>query len=499
MNLLACATRAPTVHCLALAAVLTASALPAQVPPALPAGALPTGEIVDPVPCAKFPGESYALYLPQAYTPERRWPVLYAFDARQHGRQVAELYRDAAERLGWIVVSSNNSRSDEPNDPNGAAMQAMWDDSHERFALAPHRAYATGFSGGARVACLLAQAHAGEVAGVIGHGGGFPVNRPPSASTPFAFFGLAGRRDFNFPELLRLDHTLGELGLDHHFEGFDGEHSWAPPEEAGLALEWMELLAMRCGLAPRNDTLIGEIWRHFLSRAQASAASDSVAAARGYDGLWRDFAGLRPADELAGIRRKLDDLRASPRFAAESAAQTAEEIAQAAYLERAQSRLRGVLADTDDWNATRAARTLEIPQLRKQQERAATAYARDAAARSLASLFVETVFYLPRDLAARGDFGRALHLIEIAQEIRPDGAGAWYALGAMRARSGDPRGAVSALRRASETGRIEAEQLQSDPDLVGLRERGDFQKLLAKLRAQPPASPERASPRQNHS
>ena len=52
---------------------------------------LAKGQIVDQVPCtsAAIP-QTYALYLPSAYSKERRWPVLYLFDARQHGAMAAE-------------------------------------------------------------------------------------------------------------------------------------------------------------------------------------------------------------------------------------------------------------------------------------------------------------------------------------------------------------------------------------------------------------------------
>ena len=230
-----------------------------MAPPAAPTQtpAFARGEIVDPVACTNFPGQSYALYLPSNYTPDRSWPVIYVYDPREHGGYAAELHRAAAERLGWIVVASNNTRSDErDHDPNPAAMQATWEDSHRRFAIDPRRVYATGFSGGARAAALLgitldkrAQANPGaaeKVAGVIGQGGGFPVGpRGPRPEAPpaFAFYGLAGRRDFNVSEMTQLEADLGAFGTPHHFESFDGRHAWAPVEEVGAAMVWMELRA----------------------------------------------------------------------------------------------------------------------------------------------------------------------------------------------------------------------------------------------------------------
>ncbi len=447
---------------------------------------LARGEIVDPVECAGFAGQTYALYLPSAYSPERQWPVLYTFDARQNGRGVAELYREAAERLGWIIVSSNYARSDEEMDPNIEAMKAMWADSHARFAIDPRRVYATGHSGGARAACVMGTLRKGEVAGVIGHGGGFPFNWPPTKDTQFAFYGLAGTRDFNFPELLALDRTLDQLGLDHHFESFEGEHAWSPPAEAGLALEWMELLAMRKGTAPRRPALIDAIWDHQNAVARRDEATDPVATLRREEGLVRDFAGLRPAAELDAVRAKAEALRAAPATQQAIAEQAAIEKEQQAYLARAQGRLSGILQAIDESSPSAAARELEIGRLRKEAEKAPTQYARQAAQRTLNTLLGQAIFYMPREFANRKDWPRALFLIGIATEIRPDSAGVWYALAAMRARSGDGRGAVSALKRALDNGRVEARWLETDTDFDSVRQRSDFKALLAELQAQPP-------------
>lgn len=461
--------------------VRATAAAPAAPPPPAP---LARGEIVDPVQCEGFPGQTYALYLPRTYTKDRAWPVLYTFDARQNGRAVAELYREAAERLGWIIVSSNYARSDEEMEPNVAAMKAMWEDSHARFAIDPKRVYATGHSGGARAACVLGTLRAGEVAGVIGHGGGFPFNWPPSKETRFAFYGLAGNLDFNFPELLELDRTLDRLGLDHHFESFEGPHAWSPPAEAGMALEWMELLAMRQGTAPRRPELVDAIWSHFSALARKDEATDPVATLRRLEALVRDFSGLRPEAEIAAVKAGADALRAAPATQQEIAEQAAIEREQQVYLTRARGRLASILQDIDASSPAAAARELEIGRLHKEAEKAPSQYARLAAQRSLNTLWGQTIFYLPREFANRKDWAHAIFLLGIANEIKPDTVGGWYSLAAMRARSGDGRGAVSALKRAREYGRLEARWLEQDGDFDGVRGRGDFQSLLAELRAQ---------------
>jgi hypothetical protein len=118
---------------------------------------LPRGEIIPKVVCAADAEETYALYLPTSYDPAKPRPILYLLDAKRRGAMAAERFREAAETYGWILASSNNSESDGPFTPNIRAMRAMWADTQGRVAIDPRRVYVSGFSGGARAACMLAQ------------------------------------------------------------------------------------------------------------------------------------------------------------------------------------------------------------------------------------------------------------------------------------------------------------------------------------------------------
>jgi hypothetical protein len=50
----------------------------------------------------------------------------------------------AAERYGWIVAGSNNSRNG-PDVRLNEILSALWQDTHERLAIDDRRVYATGF------------------------------------------------------------------------------------------------------------------------------------------------------------------------------------------------------------------------------------------------------------------------------------------------------------------------------------------------------------------
>ena len=175
--------------------------------------AIPKNQIVKKLECLNDSSQSYALYLPSNYTPDRKWPILYALDPGVRGKTPVERFKEAAEKYGWILAGSNNSRNG-PWRRAADAWSAMTKDTQQRFSIDDDRVYATGFSGGARVALQIAQLCQDCLAGVIASGAGFPAGLAPSTSMHFLFFGTTGIDDFNFSELRSLDVPLTKAGIN---------------------------------------------------------------------------------------------------------------------------------------------------------------------------------------------------------------------------------------------------------------------------------------------
>jgi dienelactone hydrolase len=207
--------------------------------------------------CAKNPGQTYALYLPSNYTPTKKWPIIYAFDPSARGDRPVDTLKAGAEKYGYIVAASNNSRNGQWP-PEIEAAQAVSDDTHTLLSIDDHRVYFTGFSGGARVAGRIAQL-CKCAAGVYLNGAGFPSGTAPSPrDSVFPVFATVGNLDFNFPEVTRLDEALAAAGYPHFLRYFEGPHQWAPSEVAEEALGWFRLVAMKKDLAPRDADFIAQ-------------------------------------------------------------------------------------------------------------------------------------------------------------------------------------------------------------------------------------------------
>jgi predicted esterase len=450
--------------------------------PETPAAAIPKGQIIPKVVCASDAEQSYALYLPSNFSAERTWPILYLHDPRRHGADAVGLFRTAAEKYGWMLAGSNNTESDGPMAPNIKAMAAVWEDTHRSLPIDTRRVYATGFSGGARAACLLGQRTEGKVAGVIGCGAGFAESLPPDKNLPFVFFGAVGNTDFNYREMRRLDVTLAALSATHRLAVFDGPHRWPPEELCGRAIEWMELQAMRRGTRPRDEALISE----WVARDAGQAAALETAGKKGealarYREIAVDYGGLA---DLASVRGNVERLEKDRDAVKEIDRQRSLEEREDRTQEEIFQKLLGALRSDDPVPPQRLVQDLRIPALWSAAESGATEAERLSAKRILAALSVQTSFYLPREYFAKHDVRRARLCNAVALEVRPAQAGiVLYNFACFQAQAGDRAGAMASLESAIEKGFRDSALLETDPDLVSLRNDAAFQKLVEKAKA----------------
>jgi len=267
---------------------------------------LPAGRIIDVVKCEADPSQSYALYVPSNYSGTRRWNVIFAMDPGARGRIPVTQFQVAAEKYGYIVAGSNNSR-------NGywssslLAVQAMAADVGARFVIDSKRIYAAGMSGGARVAMQVAMAD-NQIAGVIACSAGYP-DAQPRKSVQFAVFATAGTEDFNYLELRKLDR---ELKSPHHLAIFEGGHGWLSSDLAVEAVEWMEIQAMKSGRRAKDNALLEKIFAKRVAQLGAESGDPAVLSAS--EGLVSDFEGLTDvsayATRAAALRRQKTVLEA---------------------------------------------------------------------------------------------------------------------------------------------------------------------------------------------
>lgn len=241
------------------------------------------GTVIDATATIADPSMTYSVYLPKSYSDDKKFPVILAFDPHGEGNLPVAMYRELAEKYGYILIGSDNSRNGLDGNAVLGIINAMLKEVKERYSTDTSRIYTLGFSGGARVA-VIAALEPGGILSVTGSGAGFP-NAGASSAYNFDYLGMAGTYDFNMHELIILDEYLEKTQMQHALILFNGIHEWPPKDVMERSFLWNDLCAMRKGLMKRSDEEI----KYFRS------LQDSLL----YD--------LREEKDLIGLRRELQN------------------------------------------------------------------------------------------------------------------------------------------------------------------------------------------------
>lgn len=437
----------------------------------------------------------HALYVPSGYSADRSWPLVLIMDAR--GRALVPLERmiPAAERWGYILVSSYDTASDGPSEPNAVAVEAMLEDAQDLFAIDARRLYFVGFSGTARQAWTFGRQLAAYTHGVIGFGAGLPsptfllTTRMDGGPPPFAFFGGAGDLDFNYEEVRRLDDRLDDSGIPHRMRFYDGPHAWPGEEVFADALEWMVIQAARAGLVQRSPAELDTLYEARASRADSLAAvGDLLGAVDAYRALVDGFDGLRPT---TGAADALERILASDGYDDER--DRLQEILR--EREAFDERFAAFLDDArDDDGPFDVGDAVELLGLDERLDRSGGGgpdalphrpESSDSQAlldrRILDAVYVRASFYEPAALLDDGAWEKAEAFYRLADRIRPDRPRVCLGLARVHAQTGQVDEAFTALECAAASGGLAASDLRTDELLAPLRDDERFQAILRRL------------------
>lgn len=455
---------------------------------------LPNDEIIERVICAEHPEQSYAIYLPANYSRERGWPVLFAFDPGARGKLPVERYREAAEKYGWIIIGSNNSRNG-PIQPSVDAWNAMVADARQRFKIDERRVYMAGFSGGARLAIYLAAECEGCVAGVIASGAGFPAGLKPKTPLPFPIFATVGVDDFNFAEVIEMDRDLAKADAKHQLEVFAGRHDWPPSNVAARAVEWMELQAIKSATRAVDREMIEAAWQRQLAEARSLISENKAFEAyRSFSSLVSTFTGLHDVTATQEELRKLQDIAAVKNGIRDEAKQIIRQ-------REIEGRIRGLIATSqkntlptpsENDSATRAdslAQTSppdllknQLSELRRQSTKSEDSSDRRIARRVLEGLLIG-LFELGTSELQQKHYDAAVQSFSLATEVNPDRAGPHFYLASALAAKGDKNKSLRELKAAVERGFSDLNAVTGNTLFDSLRQEPQYLEILQTLKS----------------
>lgn len=428
------------------------------------------GQILENVVNSVDANQSYALYLPSTYSSEKKYPVVYIFDAHGSGKLPVSLYKGIAEKYGYILIGSNNSKNGIPWDQTQVIANNLFSDSQERLSINTARIYVLGFSGGARVANALCITN-GAIAGAICCGAASPAANNKDPRSNYTFLGICGNKDFNYVEMRKYDMIeLAGRGVKHAFIEFDGKHEWPSEEVMKEAFLWTELSAMRKDPSLKNDALVKEnILLYSNQIKEAEQKNQTVEVYNTVRKVINFFDGLTDLKEFYEIYKPLKaNAIIDKSLKAEEVVWKKEEELKSFYNEGFQSK------NLDWWKQEVATINKKIKSGKPDE---ALMYFRLLDYLSLVAYLQTTNAMKQQNLPATKLF------CEIYLIVDPTNNEAHYLKANILAFEGKDKETIDALNESVKLGFKDLTRIESDNSFAKMKETEDFKAILEKIKA----------------
>jgi predicted esterase len=437
---------------------------------------LETGKILPHIQCSAHPEQSYALFLPSNYSPRRPWPLIVSSDPSGRGTVPLELQKDAAERFGYILAASNNSRNGSWK-PRLEATGAMLNDVQSRVSVDLRRIYFAGFSGGARASSQFASLCKCS-AGVLLSGAGFSGGLSPASDSPFPVYSAIGILDFNYSEVILLQDTLTKAGYPHWLRIFEGSHEWAPTAVMEEALAWWRIQSMKSQREPLDQNFIKTEF------SKAEARVNSLEQSGDLLNAWREYLQIVGTyDSLVDvkpIRAKCETL-GKEKAVRDALKREKNEFEEESHISAdLTSRLTGAQDNGDNRFEVDHELQQRVFQLREEAEREKRPEKARVYKRALAGVFVGAM-ESGNSLLDEKRFPAAIRYFDFATQANPHSEWAWDRLAVAWALSSKRKEAINTLRRAHEVAANKSafeKWLETEPAFDPLRPTPEFQDLL---------------------
>jgi len=267
---------------------------------------LKKGIVIDSIAVKDSISESFSLYLPSSFELDKNWPILFVFDMAGRGKQTIRMFKEAAEKQGYILASSNNVNDTLTTSQNILITGRMFNHIISLLPIQKDRTYSAGFDSGARFASVLPIFVKG-IAGVISSGAGYPNMEILDSNNLFQFIGIVGKEDYAYPEMLIGKSVLGRLKFPNHLLVFNGGHEWPKTQYLEKALEIFNLSAMAKGKIEKDEAYVNSAYAKNLQQINGLIRANNLIEA---DNLLEEVMSVyrvfKDADSLKKIKRELN-------------------------------------------------------------------------------------------------------------------------------------------------------------------------------------------------
>ena len=202
------------------------------------------GAIIDSVAISETSKESFALFLPTKFEPNRNWPILFLFDMYGQNRRAMSMFLQAAENRGFILASPNQVHDSVSLSNNVLIAQRTIEKATSLLPVNSSRVYAGGHQGGGRFANLL-PILIKDIEGVLSINASLANTELLTGKVRFQHVVLVDPSNYTYPDVLQDAKILNKLRIPNFILDFKGSGGW--PEHADLekALWYFDLAAIK--------------------------------------------------------------------------------------------------------------------------------------------------------------------------------------------------------------------------------------------------------------
>lgn len=426
---------------------------------------LSAGTLIPRINCPGDPALSFAIYVPEKFKGNRNWPVLLFFDPHADGSFPLQKYKALADTYGYILLGSNDSKNGNSKDQTAHIVEELVKVIGD-LPVDPKRVYTAGFSGGGRVAAILALN--GGVQGLAICGAGFPAEQwkgmPPSV-----IIGIAGNDDMNLNELVAFKPIMEGQYARFQLIRTDGGHAWPDPTVFETTFMAFESYAMRDSLIPKDDAMLRHIddkYRALVNKL--SVAGKIMETLTTYEAWIKSLTGLHNVNVTT---ESFDAMQRKPEYKMVRAKDA--ELFKAEMILKEQYQVAVGNKDTTWWQA-------EMRKIRKASLDHSDPLKASMHSRVLGYLSLYTYSLINRTMPG-GASPTLVYLCTLYRCIDPENPESWYLSAQVAMMMHDKVHATGYLTEAQACGMNDRTRLMNDPVFTELSNHPAFIAVLAKM------------------
>ncbi|MBK9638678.1 MAG: hypothetical protein IPO63_13025 [Bacteroidetes bacterium] len=252
-------------------------------------------------PCQLDANLHYSVYYPASFSSKEKLPILILFDPHGDPDLPLQKYKPLADTYNFILIASKDSKNGNNAEQTANIIQSMLYQCLLIEKVDTNQIFAGGFSGGARVASMLALSASG-VKGLVVCGAGIPAGSWTGVP-PHLIVGIAGNSDMNLSEILNFNTQDPRMMSRYQTIRFSGEHAWPPSSIMENAFIAFRAIAQRDRFTPVNTKEL-EAGLVFLIH-QSDSVSNVIEKVELYKNMVKNFQGMLNTKNVEASLQKL--------------------------------------------------------------------------------------------------------------------------------------------------------------------------------------------------